>query len=114
MRTFNFTLIDNVAMTSDIDSTPIELNSIVLLSLQAVWTGSPVGVLNLQATNYPSNQSSNIVTTWTNITLSDVDINGPSNTLYNLSEMGYNRLRLVYTRTSGTGTLTVTANGKGM
>ena len=106
MRTFNYVLLPTTDMSGDINTNIVMLDSIVLLALQAHWTGTPTGILKLQASNDGA--------IWSDITDSTVNVSGPGDTLYNLSEMGYNRLRLVYTRTSGSGSIRVVANGKGI
>jgi hypothetical protein len=111
MRTFNYTLVNPTAMTTDITSPTVLLNSILLLSIQASWTGAPVGTLKLQASNDLENSPTQA---WSDVAASSFNVNGAGDILYNLSEIGYCRMRLVYTRSSGSGTLRVTANGKGI
>lgn len=100
-------------------SSGIDLQQIGTLSLQAVYTGAPVGTLKVQvsADNVQPSQTANPtanVVNWTDYTGSSVAISAAGNTLYNMTFAGYRWARLVYTKTSGTGTINATANGKGI
>lgn len=106
MRTFNYVALVAGDMSGDVISKSILLNAIVLVSVQCVWTGSPVGGLKLQA--------SNDGITWSDVAGSAVSLNGAGDVLYNLPEIGYLYLRAIYTHTSGAGYLQVVANGKGV
>lgn len=92
--------------SSFVPSEPTGLNSILLISFQAAWTGSPVGVIKLQA--------SNDKVIWSDVSNSALNISGAGDVLYNLSEIGYLYIRIVYTKASGTGVLNIIANGKGV
>lgn len=87
------------------------------LSFQAVITGSPVGTLKLQISDDvvpPSlgpDQSLNVVN-WSDYTGSSSSVSGAENFTYNLLESGYGWIRLVYTKTSGTGTMNVSFRAK--
>ena len=106
--------------TATLSSTGVDMNQIVLASIQAVMTGSPVGVLTLEVSNdivkinpAVANQGANVVT-WTTYTGSAVSVSASGDFLWNLSEIGYRWLRLKYTKTSGTGSLTAVMSGKGV
>lgn len=81
------------------------------LSIQAVWTGTPTGVFALQA-SFDGQQ------TWTTIPGAAAEFTansqaqpagGASSAVWNWSNVPGNLVRLLYTATSGTGTLTVRA-----
>lgn len=97
----------------------LDLQQVPLASIHAVFTGSPVGTLTLEVSNDKvaavngSNQATN-VTTWTTYTGSSQSISASGDFLYNLLSTGYRWIRLKYTRTSGTGSLTVTSVTKGV
>lgn len=101
-------------------SNGVDLDFMALGAIQAVFTGSPVGTLKLQIStdNVPAptlgsaNMASNVVN-WSDYTGSSVAVTTSGNFVWNLSFIGYRWIRLAYTKTSGTGSLTVTASGKG-
>lgn len=107
MRTFNYPVIINGDMSGNIECTAALLTSIVLISFQCSWTGTPTGSIKLQASN------DGVV--YSDVSGSSINTGGaPGDVLYNLSEIGYLYLRAVYTRVSGTGALKIIANGKGV
>jgi len=97
-------------MSSSITSLPTILDETCTYNVQATFTGSPVGVIKLQGSNNPT-------------LLGWVDITGPGNTtvvavttsgtyMVNVEFAGYSQVQLVYTRTSGSGTLYAQINAK--
>lgn len=104
--------------TTSCISKGIDLNQLNLASMQAYYTGSPVGTLKVQVStdNVPvglgSDPASN-VTHWTDYTGSSVAISAAGNELYNMSFIGYRWARLIYTKTSGTGSISAVLTGKG-
>lgn len=108
----------NMALSS-VTSVGVDLNQINLSSMQAYWTGSPVGSLKVQVStdNVPlglgADPASNVVH-WTDYTGSSVAISAAGDQLYNMTFVGYRWARLVYTKTSGAGTINATYNGKGL
>lgn len=73
-------------------------------AVQAVWTGSPVGTLVLQASLDGAH--------WSNIPGSDVAVNGAGDFVWLLNPVEVPSLRAVYTRTSGSGSLIVLGSSK--
>ena len=84
---------------------PVVLDHIQVCAIQAVFTGAPVGALKLQANVGGP--------TWTDVDGSTAAVAAAGNFMWNLSAAGFNSVRVVYTKTSGTGTMTVRVNGKG-
>ncbi len=81
------------------------------VSIIATWTGtSPVGVLTVQV----SNDSSAAPTKWETLTLDGTaSVSGNSdNGTINLNQLSYAWLRLVYTRGSGVGSMTIDLTSK--
>ncbi len=113
----------NMASTS-ITSDPTVLQSLSCISYEVSWTGStPVGTLALQISNtykLDAAGATGAVGTWTAVPL---DVNGAYATSIPITgntgngfidvtlQAGY-AARLVYTKGSGTGTLTATFCGK--
>jgi hypothetical protein len=84
---------------------------IVAISGQAVLTGSPVGNLKFQASNDVL-QGNQVPTNWTDIPGTTVAVSAAGSFLLPKIDICYNRVRLVYVPTSGTGT--VSANIKAL
>lgn len=102
---FPKTIISSASMTGNITSSVVDVTQDFFAGIQAVYTGSPVGAIELQC--------SNDQTTWTSITGSSNAVSGASNTYWNIKDISFPYLRVVYTFTSGTGSLTVKALVKG-
>ena len=114
----NEPLIEAVSMATDITSDPIDVRNLIVGSIQCDFTGAPDGNIRLQCSNdtseflkQPGIQPA--PTNWTDITGSVITISAAGNVMYNLTSIGYDLLRVVYTRNSGTGSLTVRMVGKG-
>ena len=100
-------------MTSTFNSKPVWLGHICNYSIQLVFTGTPAGSFKLQASNDIGDPTAAgeankyaSVTTWTDIEGSSEVISAPGNHMWNVENAGYNWVRLVWTLTSSTGTLT--------
>ena len=72
--------------------------------LQMVATGNPVGTLTLQASNDPGPLQA---VNWKEVPFSSMVINGANNYCYNISDAYFRYMKIVYTRTSGTGTCSI-------
>ena len=103
--TFNETLANAVSMAASSNSQAAILDHVNDVCIQCIYTGSPVGSLKAQASNNG--------TDWSDVTGSTVAVSAADNTVYNFANVAYIKLRIVYTRTSGTGSLTILCNGKG-
>src|ERR1019366_5264558 len=105
-------------------SNGVSLNQIVLYSIEAVWTGTPVGSFNLEVSNddvpvapTPTNPGSNpsaLVVNWVTYTGSSTTVSGAGNFLWNCLEAGYRWVRVSYTASSSTGTVSIQFSGKGV
>ena len=105
---FPIALIPSSSMTASITSEPFSVLTSAFCAVQAVYTGSPVGSLKLQASNSGLNSA-----TWVDIPGATDAVTAAGSTIFNLAPIGYGYLRLVYTFTSGSGTLEVLGVGKG-
>lgn len=110
----------NMAVT--ITSPYIDVQNMVLGSIQASFTGAPTGTIKLQCSNIPSiyqthqplsDQIPTPTEVWTDVANSQAAISAAGNVMWNIADIGYEKLRVVYTATSGTGSLTVVMVGKG-
>lgn len=87
-------------------SQSIQLGQMVNCAFQAVFTGSPVGVIKLQVTG-------NNGVTWTDVAGSAYSITTAGDVAWDYPNIGFPLLRCIYTKTSGTGTLNVYGYAKG-
>jgi hypothetical protein len=111
--------------TGTVNSIGIEINQLYSWSIQAEWTGAPVGVFQIQVSNdivplAPSTSNpvgpdpAALVTNWSNYTNSQVTTLGTSgNWTWIAGLAAYKWVRLSYTATSGTGTVTANFFAKG-
>lgn len=104
LNTLKRQYLDGADISSDVEGDWIDMANLTKVSFSFVWSGtSPVGVLNVQASNDPSHSDA------TNITLSaTLNVSGNSGTHFaDVTEWSARYVRLKYTASSGTGT----ANG---
>jgi hypothetical protein len=119
MRTNNVILVNNADASVTIDSPAYSLDQVWGISLQAVFSGSPVGTVKLQGSDDsgvgPTSQYPNapIIVNWTDIVNSSNAVTGAMNVVWNIADPFQKWIRLVYTPASGTGNLTLTINSKG-
>jgi hypothetical protein len=108
MRTINNTTLMSAGDMSQatLTSGVLDISSMFACCIQAQWTGAPVGVLKLQVSN------DGIL--WEDLSGAFTNISGAGHTTYNVVDMGYPKIRALYTKTSGTGSLSMTANAKGV
>ena len=97
-------------MSSNITSLPTILDETCTYSVQATFTGSPVGSIKLQASNNPA------LLGWDDVTGPGVTtvtaVTSAGTYMVNVEFAGYSQVQLVYTATSGSGTLNAQINGK--
>jgi hypothetical protein len=104
--------IAGTSMASSFTTDPINLISIYAYSIQVVWGSgsSPVGTFTLQGSNDAgdngSGQGVSAPTNFTNITNSSQAISGtPGSILFDVVQCSYRWVRLAYTATSGSATI---------
>ena len=119
----NVSICSGIAMTGTVStgSQAIAVHSLSGYAIQVVMTSSVAGVtgtLKLQASldlapklNVPNYSLDN----WSDVSGSTVPIQflGSSSTLYNVSDVYYPHVRLVYTNTAGSGSISARFAGKG-
>lgn len=113
-------LIDsNKSLSADYTSPAMGLLQMYGIAIQAIWTGTPVGNLKLQVSldyNPGLTQTAGAANagTWNDYNGSTQDTTGITSFTYNVTDAFFPWIRLVYTSTSGTGTLTkLLSYGKG-
>lgn len=102
-----------VDLTSSANLRAVWLGHIVNYSIQLVFTGTPGGNFKLQCSNDPgridseaiSNQASD-VSNWTDVADSALVVSAAGNVVWDVQNVGYNWVRVVWTATSGSGSLT--------
>jgi len=116
--------VDGSSMSGNITSSPTVILDMYALSYALKWTGtSPVGAVSVEGSNDFSLDPEGAIKnagTWTTLTLNyggsavtSIPVTGNSgNGLIDVVSTGIYAVRLVYTATSGTGTLTVTMVAK--
>jgi len=123
MRIFNESMIDApVSLAADAVSKPIYLGHIAQCAIQAIFTGTPDGSFKLQCSNDPGHPNAQArseqyadVVNWTDIAGSTQLITAAGDLTYNIENIGYLWVRIVWTFTASTGSLTsCRCNGKGV
>lgn len=108
----------NQSMASSIISEVTIVQNLSMLSYDVSWTGTaPVGVMSVQVSNsYSINGDGSVrnAGSWTTLTLnSPTNVSGSTgNGFIDIDATGTYAIRLVYTRTSGTGTMNAILNAK--
>ena len=92
-------------MSGNIVSDAMPITQGYVGAVQAVWTGTPAGTLELLI--------SNDGITYSVYTGSTTVVSGPGDFIWNLTTCGFNFVRVQYTATSGTGSLNVSSSYKG-
>lgn len=90
-------------MSLTLTSVSYDLTEKSLAAMQAVYTGSPTGSLQVQGSNDDLN--------WSSVG-SAVAISAAGSTLQNIGLVGFQFMRAVYTPSGGTGALTLIASAK--
>ncbi len=122
MRFSQTTLLAAGDMSGSLNSFGIDISQSNLTTIQASWSGSPVGNLKLQISCDPvavngivgQDPAKNVVN-WSDYTGSTQAAGGSAGNFgWILGSVGYRWIRVVYTEASGTGSLTVNCDTKGM
>lgn len=122
MRTYNVSLGDDIALNTTLFSDYAPLKNIIFYNINCIITGTPNGVLRLQASNDPETNTTiplsvNPPVNWVNITDSDFIVNSAGNNMWNVRDIAYNYVRVSYTDASGglsTATMDIILNTKGV
>lgn len=94
-----------------VTSTVLDLTNTQQWAIQGIWTGSPVGTIKLQVSNDITTGCSN-ATHWSDYTQTIQPVSGAGDYLWNSFTANYHCLRLLYVKSSGTGTLNATYGRK--
>jgi hypothetical protein len=109
-------------MTTSITSAPTIVQMLSMIGYGVSYTGAPVGAFSVQISNdYTQNADGTVMNpgTWSTITLqylglpvTSIPVSGAGNGFIDITDTAAYAIRLVYTATSGSGTLTATINAK--
>lgn len=100
----------STTMSEDLVSSSVDVRELSGINIQLEYTGAPVGTFTLQASNDRINP---VPQTWNTIPFSATPITSAGEYMLNVDSSYYGWIRVLYTRTSGTGTLNIKIVGKG-
>lgn len=94
-------------VSASFNSSPIQATFVLYGSVQATLSGggSPVGVLKVQASN--DQPLTGAPQNWNDLSSITVNVTADGSFLIPIFNLSYEWIRLVYTRTSGTGTASI-------
>lgn len=105
------------SLAATFKSAAIYLEQDMVVSIQAIWSGAPVGNFSLQTSCNPAQplEGANIPESdWTDYTGSSTAAGGAAgNVTWRVATLGDRWMRVVYTFTSGTGSVDARFNAKG-
>lgn len=115
----SFHLVSAASMVSTVTSKAQACQYQDNVGIQLIWTGTPTGTFDVQVSiNHAQDFQGNITTagTFTSLTLSPVPAAAGSAGSYyvDLNQLSAPYYRIVYTPSSGTGTLDIYVSGKGV
>lgn len=121
MRVFNKQIQTAVLLNTNVTGAHVPLKNMFMYSIVAIITGTPTGTLKLQASNDPETNdtvplSDNPPVNWVDVANSSFSVSAAGNTMWNVTDVAYNYVRVIYTDSSGatsTAIMTVVFNGKG-
>lgn len=109
----NFALLTAADLSFSQTSNPLFVEDYDRGSIQATFSGSPVGTVSLQISNdqgvNPTSNPADVkgVVNWTTLPAYTQAISASGSVVWSLEEITWSWARISYTRTSGTGSLTV-------
>lgn len=120
MNSAGIKIVNAVSMGGSINSAGVRISQDFAYTIGAYWTGTPTGTLKLQfstdnVNTVPSNADPAVnVVNWYDYTGSSQSLTGSAGNFgFIVTDASYFWVRLVYTRISGTGTLSADINIKG-
>lgn len=99
---------DSQVLTSTTNTPTKDVYNCDRYAIQADYSGTFSGSLKLQVSN-----DSDTVTNWVDLANSSVAITSAGSYLWNVKQVAYRAVRVVYTYTSGSVTLTLSITNKG-
>lgn len=124
MRTFNKQIQTATALNANSNGPAVQLKNILMYSIMCIITGVPTGTITLEGSNdpetndtNPSNNPQPAPVNWATIDNSDETVTAAGNVMYNVHDVAYNYVRVVYTDASvgaSTAVMSVIINAKGI
>lgn len=96
-------------LAGSIESSVVDITMFNGYSITAVFTGAPVGTLKLQCSNDENSSGTN----YEDVPNSSQAVSAAGSHTWNVSDAQYGFVKVVYTRSSGTGTMNAKATLKG-
>lgn len=96
---------DSTTLTADRVTAAIDISCVKGFALYTEWSAGVVGSVALQGSLDPVTTPAS-VSNWSDISGSSVAVSGANSTLWNVSDAHYTWVRIKFTFTSGTGTMT--------
>jgi hypothetical protein len=114
MRVLNDVIMNAASLGASTASDVINCEHKFNGSIQLVWTGTPTGDFTIELSNdYCTDQSGSGVSNWTTMSDTTVAAGGASgNHMYLFSDITWKWMRVVYTRSASTGSVTARTNLK--
>lgn len=124
MRVYNEKIASGVVLNANYNSPAAPLKSTVMYSISAVITGTPNGIIKLQASNDPETNDTQpggvpfpTPTNWVDITNTPFTVTTAGESMWNVRNPAYNYVRVAYVDNSGgssTATVSIIINSKGV
>lgn len=116
MRVYDFKLFNAADLSqASLTSSVCDLDSMYGYSIQAVFSGDAIGTLSIQASNDPFPVTDLTIGRIVNYTtVSTLPLTAPGSVLDNIDAAHYKWVRLIYTKTSGSGSITANLHAKGV
>lgn len=119
MRNLQYAILPTTANLNSVNSSKCDANQLVSASFHVIFSGSDAaGTLTIQASNDPTgegNTAANFTpTNWVDIPSASCTPTVAGSFLITIAQLTYRWVRVVWTRTSGTGTVTVNMNALGI
>jgi len=101
-----FKMFDATSLGATVSTAALDVTRLIYASIAVDWTGTPTGTLTLEARNGDSS--------WIAITGQSQALSGSAGSvMFSLTILPWEDIRLTYTRTGGTGSITATVIAKG-
>ena len=122
MRVYNKKIATNVVLNAGRQTEAVELKNIYMYAITATITGTPTGTIKLQASADPLTNTTiplddSLPTNWVDVADSTFTVTAAGQNMWNVREVAYNWVRVVYTDASGgtsTAVMTIVVNCKGV
>lgn len=120
MRTLNEPLLTNGDASGNLTSQPLSLEQAIGYCITATIAGTAAGTLSLQGSTdtgtvgYMNPALGVGISNWTTISQSQASVTGTGEVTWNAQSTFYRWVRVIYSAVSGTGSMTIVANTKGV